>query len=173
MLDAKLSAQLQAYLQNLKTEVQLHIALDTSAHPKKSDEISELAKEIAQLSDLVKVLPQQDKHVRVPSMQVVSAVNNTKITFAGVPLGHEFTSLVLALLHSGGHPLKITQEQIEFIKGLEGEFEFETFVSLSCQTCPGVVQALNMMAALNPNIRHTMIDGSLFQDEVTERNIMA
>lgn len=173
MLDAKLSAQLQAYLQNLKTDVQLHIALDAAAHPKKSNEISELANEIAQLSELVTVVSQQDDNVRVPSMQVVSPSNNTRMTFAGVPLGHEFTSLVLALLHSGGHPLKLTTEQIDFIQGLEGQFEFETFVSLSCQTCPGVVQALNMMAALNPNIRHTMIDGSLFQDEVTTRNIMA
>lgn len=173
MLDAKLSTQLKAYLQNLKTEVQLHIALDAMAHPKKSNEISELASEIAQLSDLVKVVQQQDSSVRVPSMQVVSPSKNTSITFAGVPLGHEFTSLVLALLHSGGHPLKLLPEQIEFIQCLEGTFEFETFVSLSCQTCPGVVQALNMMAALNPNIQHTMIDGSLFQDEVTKRNIMA
>ena len=173
MLDAKLSAQLKAYLQNLKTEVQLRIAVDAVAHPKKSSEISELANEIALLSDLVTVVPQQDSRVRVPSMQVVSERNNTSMTFAGVPLGHEFTSLVLALLHSGGHPLKITAEQIGFIKSLEGNFEFETFVSLSCQTCPGVVQALNMMAALNPNIRHTMIDGSLFQDEVAQRNIMA
>jgi NADH-dependent peroxiredoxin subunit F len=173
VLDAKLSTQLKAYLQNLKTEVQLHIALDAMAHPKKSNEISELANEIAQLSDLVKVVQQQDSSVRVPSMQVVSPSKNTSITFAGVPLGHEFTSLVLALLHSGGHPLKLLPEQIEFIQGLQGTFEFETFVSLSCQTCPGVVQALNMMAALNPNIQHTMIDGSLFQDEVTKRNIMA
>ena len=173
MLDAKLSAQLKAYLQNLKTEVQLHIALDAEAHPNKSNEISELANEVAQLSDLITVLPQQDNSVRIPSLQVVSVANKTRMTFAGVPLGHEFTSLVLALLHSGGHPLKITQEQIEFIQDLEEVFEFETFVSLSCQTCPGVVQALNMMAALNPNIRHTMIDGSLFQEEVTQRNIMA
>ena len=173
MLDAKLSTQLKAYLQNLKTEVQLHIALDAEAHPKKSNEISELANEIALLSALVTVVPQQDNSVRSPSLQVVSVANDTRMTFAGVPLGHEFTSLVLALLHSGGHPLKISQEQIEFIKALDGDFEFETFVSLSCQTCPGVVQALNMMAALNPNIRHTMIDGSLFQDEVTKRNIMA
>jgi NADH-dependent peroxiredoxin subunit F len=173
MLDAKLSAQLKTYLQNLKTEVQLHIALDVQANPKKSNEISELANEIARLSDLVSVVEQQDSSVRVPSLQVASTANKSKMTFAGVPLGHEFTSLVLALLHSGGHPLKLSTEQIEFIQALEGEFEFETFVSLSCQTCPGVVQAINMMAALNPNIRHTMIDGSLFQDEVTKRNIMA
>ena len=106
-------------------------------------------------------------------MQVVSAKTQSKITFAGVPLGHEFTSLVLALLHSGGHPIKLPEEQIEYIRNLNVDLEFETFVSLSCRTCPGVVQALNMMAAINPRITNTMIDGSLFQDEVKERNILS
>jgi len=88
-------------------------------------------------------------------------------------MGHEFTSLVLALLHSGGHPIKIETDIIEQIRQLDGNFKFETFISLSCQTCPDVVQALNMMSAINPNITHEMIDGGLFPDEVSERKIMS
>jgi alkyl hydroperoxide reductase subunit F len=95
------------------------------------------------------------------------------IRFAGIPMGHEFTSLVLALLHVGGHPTKLENEVIEQIKGLQGEYHFETYISLSCQNCPEVVQALNMMAVHNPNITHTMIDGALYQDEVDQRQIMA
>lgn len=173
MLDPKLSAQLKTYLENLTSNVELHIALDNLSQAKKSSEIKSLAEEIAQLSDRVSVVEQQDDSVRRPSMQVVATDNQTKMSFAGVPLGHEFTSLVLALLHSGGHPLKITDEQVSQISAFDAPLEFETFVSLSCQTCPGVVQALNMMAAINPNITHTMIDGSLFQEEVNKRNIMA
>jgi alkyl hydroperoxide reductase subunit F len=173
MLDPKLSAQLKAYLENLTSEVELHLALDETLQTKKSQEIKTLADEIAQLSPLVSIVEQQDTSVRAPSMQVVSTKTASKITFAGVPLGHEFTSLVLALLHSGGHPIKLSEEQVDYIANLNIDLAFETFVSLSCQTCPGVVQALNMMSAINPRITNTMIDGSLFQEEVNERNIMA
>ncbi|MEX2625692.1 MAG: alkyl hydroperoxide reductase subunit F, partial [Ilumatobacteraceae bacterium] len=93
--------------------------------------------------------------------------------FAGIPLGHEFTSLVLALLHVGGHPPKVTDEAAEQVRGLTGEYAFETYMSLSCQNCPDVVQALNAMSVLNPNVRHVAIDGALHQDEVDERRIMA
>ncbi|MGL4833479.1 MAG: alkyl hydroperoxide reductase subunit F, partial [Shewanella sp.] len=98
---------------------------------------------------------------------------NTQISFAGLPMGHEFTSLVLALLHSGGHPIKLSDDIIAQIRNLPGKYAFETYVSLTCQNCPDVVQALNMMAAINPNITNVMIDGALFQDEVASRNIMA
>jgi NADH-dependent peroxiredoxin subunit F len=96
-----------------------------------------------------------------------------RIHFAGIPMGHEFTSLVLALLQVGGYPPKVEAAVIEQIRALEGEFNFETFISLSCHNCPDVVQALNLMAVLNPNITSTMIDGALFQDEVEARKIMA
>jgi alkyl hydroperoxide reductase subunit F len=95
------------------------------------------------------------------------------IRFAGIPMGHEFTSLVLALLQVGGHPPKADADVLEQIRNLEGEYRFETYISLTCQNCPDVVQALNLMAVVNPNIRHVMIDGALFQDEVSERQIMA
>ncbi|BDM63312.1 alkyl hydroperoxide reductase subunit F [Shewanella sp. NFH-SH190041] len=167
MLDANLKNQLQTYLQHLKRPVELIIAADTSP---KALELVQLADEIASLSPLVSVSNRDSQ--RSPAMTVTGELG-TSITFAGLPMGHEFTSLILALLHTGGHPVKLTNEQIEQIRALPGEYRFETYVSLSCQNCPDVVQALNMMAALNPNISNVMIDGALFQDEVTERNIMA
>lgn len=170
MLDATMKNQLNTYLQNLKTPVELAVFLDDSD---KSREMASLAADIAALSDRVKVIESSDDGERKPSMLVRSQATGSEIRFAGLPMGHEFTSLVLALLHSGGHPPKITDEQVEQIRSLPGDCYFETYVSLSCQNCPDVVQALNMLAALNPGIRHVMIDGALFQDEVDQRAIMA
>ncbi|GGB54516.1 alkyl hydroperoxide reductase subunit F [Shewanella inventionis] len=168
MLDANVKNQLKTYLQNLKRPVELVVSADDSS---KAKELTSLAQDIVDSSDLVSVTYQQGK--RTPSMSVINPQNGSNITFAGLPMGHEFTSLVLALLHSGGHPLKLDAQVIEQIRQLPGEFHFETYVSLSCQTCPEVIQALNMMAAINPNITNVMIDGALFQEEVTERNIMS
>ncbi|WP_333608378.1 alkyl hydroperoxide reductase subunit F [Arsukibacterium sp.] len=170
MLDTNLKQQLQTYLQNLKTEVELVVSLDDSA---KSNEVSQLANDIAGLSTLVSLRRDDTAMARKPAMLVRSVAKDTHITFAGVPLGHEFTSLVLALLHSGGHPIKVEADIIEQIRQLPGKFAFETYISLSCQTCPEVVQALNIMSAINPNITNVMIDGAMFQQEVTDRNVMA
>jgi len=168
MLDSNLKQQLQTYLKNLKHAIELWVSIDDTP---KAQELKSLATEIASLSPLISFIEHTAE--RSPSMAVVNPESNTRLTFAGVPMGHEFTSLVLALLHSGGHPIKLETEVISQIRQLPGEYKFETYVSLSCQTCPEVVQALNMMAAINPSISHTMIDGALFQDEVNERNIMA
>ncbi|MGJ8582282.1 MAG: FAD-dependent oxidoreductase, partial [Psychromonas sp.] len=170
MLDQNMKTQLKAYLENLKTEVKLVLSLDDSETAKK---LKTLATDIASLNDKVSVVEDQSASVRKPIMQVINPTKNTAIGFAGLPMGHEFTSLVLALLHTGGHPMKIDAEVIEQVRNLEGEFNFEVFISLSCQNCPDVVQALNMMAAINPQIKATMIDGGAFQDEVADRNIMA
>ena len=168
MLDANLKNQLNTYLQNLKRPVELVVSADSSP---KAQELKALAQDIESLSPLVSITEAEGK--RMPSMKVTSVETKTDITFAGLPMGHEFTSLVLALLHTGGHPLKLDDEVIDQIKALPGEYHFETYVSLSCQNCPDVVQALNMMAAINPNITNVMIDGSLFQTEVFERDILA
>jgi alkyl hydroperoxide reductase subunit F len=90
-------------------------------------------------------------------------VGDSRVRFAGVPLGHEFTSLVLALLQVGGHPPKVDAALIDQIRSIDGDFEFQTFVSLSCHNCPDVVQALNLMAVINPRIRHTMVEGGAFK----------
>jgi len=110
---------------------------------------------------------------RTPSFGITRVGEEPRVEFAGLPLGHEFTSLVLALLHVGGHPPKEDEAVLDAIKGIGEKHHFVTYMSLSCQNCPTVVQAMNTMAALNPNISHTAVEGSLFQDEITEKNVLA
>ncbi|KJH80326.1 alkyl hydroperoxide reductase subunit F, partial [Stutzerimonas stutzeri] len=138
----------------------------------KSQEMLELLEEITSLSDKITLRTDGDD-VRRPSFALNRIGGNISLRFAGIPMGHEFTSLVLALLQVGGHPSKTAPEIIEQIKNLDGEYRFETYFSLSCQNCPDVVQALNLMAVLNPNIHHVAIDGALFQEEVTVRQVMS
>lgn len=167
MLDETLKTQLKSYLDNLKHDIVLTLTLDQQ---QVSKELKSLAYEIRELSPMVSIVEKENQPdtTRTPLMSVASSANkgNTNVSFAGVPLGHEFTSLVLALLHAGGHPMKLDNEVIEQIKRLDMALEFKTYISLSCQNCPDVVQALNMMALLNPNIKHTMIDGAHFENEV-------
>ena len=170
MLDANIKQQLNAHFSNIHEPVELVVALDDTS---KSAELEQLAKDLASLSGHISLSYSDDTAVRRPSMAVRSAVRQTEIAFAGIPMGHEFTSLVLAVLHSGGHDTKVSDADLAVIRGLSEPLQFETYISLSCQTCPGVVQALNLMAAINPAVRHTMIDGALFQAEVNERNILA
>ncbi len=168
MLDANLKQQLNTYLQNIVAPIELSVSSNDSP---KSRELSDLAQEIAELNE--KITLRQVEGARAPSLAVGPAGQTPRVNFAGIPMGHEFTSLVLALLQAGGHPSKADAAMQEQIRNLKGEFHFETYISLSCQNCPDVVQALNLMAVLNPNITHTMIDGALFQKEVEERQIMA
>ena len=169
MLEAAISAQLKTYLGNVTRPIELLASLDDG---EKSTEVRELLEEIASLSDLVTLIETNDND-RKPSFGIRQSGGSENIRFAGIPMGHEFTSLVLALLHVGGHPTKLDADVIEQIKGLSGTLKFETYISLSCQNCPEVVQALNVMSVLNPNISHVMIDGALFQQEVDDRQIMA
>jgi NADH-dependent peroxiredoxin subunit F len=169
MLDDNLKQQLKAYLQNITQPIELVASLGEDA---KSAEMNTLLEEIAALSDKVSVV-RKDDDKRRPSFMIRRVGTDIGVRFAGLPMGHEFTSLVLALLQVGGHPSKAAQDVIEQVKALDGDFEFETYFSLSCQNCPDVVQALNLMAVLNPRIRHTAIDGALFKGEVDERKVMA
>jgi len=169
MLDTALATQLKTHLENLQYPIELVASLEDGA---KSTELIELLDEIATLSDKVEVRRNGDASRR-PSFTIERVGTDVSVEFAAVPMGHEFTSLVLALLHVGGHPSKATAELIEQIRGLDADFAFETYVSLSCQNCPDVVQALNLMSVLNPRITNTTIDGALFQDEVDERQVMA
>ncbi|WP_444907806.1 alkyl hydroperoxide reductase subunit F [Microbulbifer sp. SSSA008] len=168
MLDANLKKQLDTYLQNIVKPIEIRVSTDNS---EKSKELEALVDEISGLSN--KITAQQSQAKRTPSMAIAPAGEEPRVSFAGIPLGHEFTSLVLALLQAGGHPSKADPELLEQVRNLKGEFHFETYISLSCQNCPDVVQALNLMAILNPNITHEMIDGGLFQEEVEKRNVMA
>lgn len=169
MLDQAIKTQLIAYLEKVQRPIELVASLDDSA---KAAEIKQLIEEIAELS--AKVTVRLDgQYSRRPSFGVAVAGEQPRVHFAGIPMGHEFTSLVLALLQVGGHPPKVSDDIIAQIKALDGTHRFETFVSLTCHNCPDVVQALNLLAILNPNIEHVMIDGALFQQEVEQRQIMA
>jgi len=177
MLDADIQAQLASYLDRITQPVELVASLDSSDA---ADQMRALLTQIAALN--ARVTARFDgRAVRRPSFRVTRAGADMGVEFAAIPMGHEFTSLVLALLQAGGHPPKVAPELIEQIvalgatagEGGEREFVFETWMSLSCQNCPDVVQALNLMAVLNARVRHMAIDGALFQQEVEARQIMA
>ncbi|MDH0443196.1 alkyl hydroperoxide reductase subunit F [Stutzerimonas stutzeri] len=169
MLDTNLKTQLKAYLEKVTQPFEIVASLDDG---EKSRELLSLLQDIAGLSDKITLKTDGDD-ARKPSFSLNRIGGNISLRFAGIPMGHEFTSLVLALLQVGGHPSKTAPEVIEQIKALDGDYRFETYFSLSCQNCPDVVQALNLMAVLNPNIKHVAIDGALFQDEVEARQIMS
>src|SRR5690554_4170793 len=169
MLDAAMKAQLKAYLEKLQRPIELVASIGEDA---KSQEMLGLLEDIDSLSDKVSLRKDGAAEYR-PSFTVGAAGETARITFAGIPMGHEFTSLVLALLQSGGHPPKVDAATIEQIKALDSKLHFEIFVSLSCHNCPDVVQAMNLMAVLNPNITSVMLDGALFQGEVDKRKVMA
>ncbi len=169
MLDSNLKTQLKAYLEKVTQPFEIVASLDDG---EKSQEMLSLLQDIASLSDKI-TLKTDGQDARKPSFALNRIGGDISLRFAGLPMGHEFTSLVLALLQVGGHPSKTAPEVIEQIKNIEGEYHFETYFSLSCQNCPDVVQALNLMAVLNPAIRHVAIDGALFQDEVEARQVMS
>lgn len=170
MLDANLKAQLKAYMEMVVQPIELVANLGDDA---KSHELRELLQEIQSMSGKVSYAEGADDSKRKPSFTINRVGTDVQVGFAGIPMGHEFTSLVLALLQVGGHPIKLDDEIVQQIRDLPGDYEFETFFSLSCQNCPDTVQALNTMAVINPRIRHTSIDGALFQDEVEARQVMS
>ena len=170
MLDAATQAQLKSYLDRATQPIEIVASLDDS---KASGELQSLLKDVAAASALIKLSESRDDNHRKPSFSINRPGENHGPRFAGLPMGHEFTSLILALLQIGGYPPKVEEDVLQQIRALDGDFEFEIYISLSCHTCPDVVQALNLMAVQNPRIKTTMIDGALFQGEIKERQIMA
>ena len=168
MLDATLKKQLQAYLEKVVQPIELVASLDDSP---KAREMDELLREIAELSN--KITVRQEANERTPSFAINRVGTDVGVRFAGIPLGHEFTSLVLALLHVGGHTIKLEQAVIDQIAALDGDYVFETYISLSCHNCPEVVQALNTMSVINPRIKVVTIDGGVFKQEVESKQILA
>ena len=168
ILDATIKEQLAQYLQMMEGDILLKVSAG-------SDDVSRdmlaLVDELATMSSHIKV--ENTELQRTPSFSVNRIGEDTGITFAGIPLGHEFTSLVLALLQVSGRAPKVEPKVIEQVKNLSGEYHFESYISLSCHNCPDVVQALNIMSVLNPNITHTMIDGAAFKEEVESKDILA
>jgi NADH-dependent peroxiredoxin subunit F len=169
VLDPAVSKQLATHLKLVQRPVELVASLDDG---EKSEQLAQLLDEVAALSDQITVR-RDGQDERRPSFTVRRTGTDVAVRFAGLPLGHELTSFVLALLQVGGHPPAVSDEAVEQIQALDGEYHFETFLSLSCQNCPDVVQALNVMSVLNPKVSHVAIDGALFQDEVESRGVMA
>jgi alkyl hydroperoxide reductase subunit F len=170
MLDATMTQQLKTYLANLREPVELVASLGDD---EKSAQTRELLEEIAALHDLVSA-SFDGTDARTPSFIIRRGSDAEKwVRFAGLPMGHEFTSLVLALLWAGGHPPKVDADLLEQVRGLEGDFNFEMYFSLSCHNCPDVVQALTLLALENSRVTATLIEGGTFQDEVEARDVMA
>jgi alkyl hydroperoxide reductase subunit F len=170
MLDADLKSQLKAYLEKVVQPIELVASLNDSAAAR---EMWALLQDIVSLSDKITLAERHDDNVRKPSFSINRPGTDIGVRFAGVPMGHEFTSLVLALLQVGGHTIRLDDAVIEQVRQLDGDYNFETFISLSCHNCPEVVQALNAMAVINPRIKVTTIDGGVFPQEVEARQIMA
>lgn len=168
VLDGEIKAQLNQYLQLMEGDVLIKISAASDAV---STDMLALMDEIVGMSSRIKV--ERSELPRTPSFSVNRIGEDTGITFAGIPLGHEFTSFVLALLQVSGRAPKVEQSVIDQIKNIRGEYRFESFISLSCHNCPDVVQALNLMSVLNPGISHTMIDGAAFKAEAESKNVMA
>jgi NADH-dependent peroxiredoxin subunit F len=170
MLDADLKSQLKAYLEKVVQPIELVASLDDSPAAR---EMQQLLQDIVSLSDKITLVERRDDDVRKPSFSINRPGTDIGVRFAGVPMGHEFTSLVLALLQVGGHTIRLDDAVIEQVRQLDGDYNFETFISLSCHNCPEVVQALNAMSVINPRIKVTTIDGGVFPQEVEARQIMA
>ena len=170
MLDTDLKDQLKTYLERVTRPIEIVAHLDGGDS---SQELRALLADLTDASSRISVRESNEAGARVPSFALSSPGESIALSFAGLPMGHEFTSLVLALLQVGGYPSKLDAEVIEQVRNLDGDYRFETYFSLSCQNCPDVVQALNLMAVLNPRIAHVAIDGALFQAEVEQRQVMA
>lgn len=169
MLDTNIKSQLKVYFEKIVSPITLVATVDDS---EKSTEMLELLNEVAEQSDKITVKTDGTAE-HTPSFTVGKSDGQARITFAGLPMGHEMTSFILAILQASGYPPKVEQEVLDRISKLKGKLHFQTFISLSCHNCPDVVQALNLMAAINPNVEHEMIDGALFQGLVDQYQIMA
>ncbi|SYX86714.1 alkyl hydroperoxide reductase subunit F [Paenibacillus alvei] len=167
-LDQDIKSQLEQYLQLLEGDIVLKVSAGSDDA---SSEMLSLVEELAGMSSRITV--EKTQLSRTPSFSVNRVGEDTGVTFAGTPLGHEFTSLVLALLQVSGRAPKVEQSVIDQINNIRGEYKFETYISLSCHNCPDVVQALNLMSILNPGISHTMIDGAVFKEEVESKDVMS
>ena len=169
-LDQNIKNQLIQYMTMIKNPIEIIAYKDES---NKSEEMLSLLYEIKETTHLISVVEKSDHNGRASSFSLGLPASKHRVFFAGIPMGHEFTSLILSLLQTGGHPLKISPNLIEQIKNIKGLFHFETYISLSCHNCPDIVQALNLLSLLNENISHVMIDGAMFQKEIEDRKIMS
>ena len=175
MITQSMLEKVKQHLQSIRKPVAIEASLDETAA---SNQLKQLLQAVQASSDKIR-LSFDGRDIRKPSFSIrqdAMAGENAleqALSFAAIPLGHEFSSLVLALLWAGAHPPKVAESQLAQIKSLRGSFRFEVYMSLSCHNCPDVVQALSLMALINPAVKTVVIDGALFQGEVDERKIMA
>lgn len=169
MLDTTLKVQTQQYLELLEGPVQLAMHIDESEHGK---ELEAFVKEICSWSD--KLSYTYDEMIPyVPAFRLDPAGNKGRVTFAGVPVGHEYNSFILALIQTSGRTPNLPENTIQVVRQVSQTIQLTTYVSLTCHNCPDVVQSLNSLAILNPNISHTMVNGAWFKEEVEAQSIMA
>lgn len=168
MLDNNIKSELTQYLNLLENDLVIILSVDDS---EKSMEMKEFLNDIASVTPRITL--REEKLDRTPSFKINQKDKDFGVEFAGIPTGHEFNSLILALLHVSGRKPKLEDEIIAQIKNIKDKLHFTSYISLTCQNCPDVVQALNMMSVLNPNITHTMVDGAVFTEEAEERDVLA
>lgn len=167
-LDAEIKEQLGQYLQLLESEIVLQAQLKDDAN---SQKVKEFLQEIVAMSPMISL--EEKELPRTPSFRIAKKGQESGVEFAGLPLGHEFTSFILALLQVSGRPPKVETDIVKRIQAVDEPMHFETYVSLTCHNCPDVVQALNIFSVLNPLISHTMIEGGMFKNEIDAKGIMA
>jgi alkyl hydroperoxide reductase subunit F len=175
MITQSMLEKVKQHLQSIRKPIAIEASLDETAA---SNQLKQLLQALQSSSDKIR-LSFDGRDTRKPSFSIrqdaMAGEDATEeaLRFAAIPLGHEFSSLVLALLWAGAHPPKVAESQLAQIKSLKGSFRFEVYMSLSCHNCPDVVQALSLMALVNPAVKTVVIDGALFQSEVDARKMMA
>ncbi|MEM9102360.1 MAG: alkyl hydroperoxide reductase subunit F [Pseudomonadota bacterium] len=170
MLNNQILQSLKAYMQTLTADVAL--VLQTGEHPQRSKLVDFLSQLVSVSERLSLREENTQNNLRSPiSFGIEVDGKNTGVQFSGIPSGHEFNSLVLAILQSAGTPIRLDEHLVAQIEAIDADLHFEVFVSLSCHNCPDVVQAVNQFALINSRISSEMIDGGLFQEEIEQRNI--
>jgi alkyl hydroperoxide reductase subunit F len=169
MLDSTLKEQLISIFVDLSADYTLDITV--SPRHESAGELLELLNDVADSSEKINCRVKDGDGL---SFSLLKNGEDTGIRFRGIPNGHEFTSLLLAILNADGKGKNIPDEAIcRRIQSLKGDIHLTTYVSLTCTNCPDVVQTLNLMALLNPRIRHEMVDGAIYQEETEALKIQA
>lgn len=172
MLDQSILQQVREIFKNLDAHYTFRVIADSNRN--ETEEMRQFLNDFASCSDHLTCEFNQTFQDNSLEFTLLKNGKETGITFRGIPNGHEFTSLLLAILNADGKGKNLPDEMIcQRIKSLKGVIRLQTYVSLTCTNCPDIVQALNIMALQNPNLTHEMVDGALFQDEVNRLNIQA
>lgn len=171
MLDAEVKQQVSSIFSTLQN--QYTFVVRYSRNREESSQLMEFVNDVVSCSAKLSVITQETTYDKL-EFCILCNKEKTGIRFRGIPNGHEFTSLLLAVLNADGKGKNLPDEvTVRRIKSLNGVINLQTYVSLTCTNCPDVVQALNVITLLNPDITHEMIDGALFQDEAEARNVQA